>query len=102
MHLIKKYDEKIKEIPKKIFWKMISRNESAIDFIEKNLDKVDWDFLTLNKNAIHLLCPLNHQKMKEQCKPFYEELVAYVFNPSRVIKMANVFNLDLDDYLELI
>jgi hypothetical protein len=40
--------------------------------------------------------------MKEQCKPFHEELVVYVFNPSRVIKMANAFGLDLDAYLDLI
>jgi hypothetical protein len=40
--------------------------------------------------------------MKEQCKDFYEELVSYVFNPVRVMRIADAFELDLDEYLELI
>jgi len=49
-----------------------------------------------------LIAPLNHEKMKAQCKEFYEELVSYVFNPARVMRMAGNFELDLDEYLELI
>jgi hypothetical protein len=40
--------------------------------------------------------------MKEQCKPFSEELVSYVFNPTRAMRIADAFELELDEYFELL
>jgi hypothetical protein len=92
----------LEQNPNKINWQRLLENPNAIHLIEKNPDKIYWHILSSNPKAIHLLAPLNHNKMKEQCKPFYEELVSYVFNPVRVMRIADAFELDLDEYLELI
>ena len=39
----------------KLDWDWLSSNSNAIHLLEKNLDKVDWSLLSLNPNAIHLL-----------------------------------------------
>jgi NAD-dependent DNA ligase len=40
--------------------------------------------------------------MLENMKGFCEELVKAVFNPIRVQRMADLYELDMDDYLELL
>ena len=40
---------------KEVNWKWLSLNPNAIHLLEKNLDKVDWDLLSSNENAIHIL-----------------------------------------------
>jgi hypothetical protein len=44
---------------------------------------------------------LDH-KMLENMKDFCEELVRAVFNPLRVQKMAELYELDMAEYLELL
>jgi hypothetical protein len=39
----------------KINWKYLSDQEHAISLLEKNLDKIDWSELCNNLNAIHLI-----------------------------------------------
>jgi len=39
----------------KINWEFLSKNPNAIHLLEKNMDKIDWDLLLMNPNAIHLL-----------------------------------------------
>ena len=39
----------------KIDWYWLSRNPNAIHLLEKNPDKIHWFMLSLNPNAIHLL-----------------------------------------------
>ena len=39
----------------KLKWDVLSENSNAIHLLEKNIDKIDWDWLTRNSNAIHLL-----------------------------------------------
>ena len=39
----------------KIDWQLLSENPNAIHILEQNLDKVDWDGLSKNPNAIHIL-----------------------------------------------
>ena len=34
---------------------MVIRKSKAIHLTERNLDKIDWDYLCENPNAIHLL-----------------------------------------------
>jgi hypothetical protein len=70
--------------------------------LEKNLDKVYWDKLSGNPNALHLLFSLDHKKMLENTKDFCEELVKTVFNPIRAQRMAKLYELDMDEYLELL
>ena len=39
----------------KVYWNSLSSNPNAIPILEKNLDKVNWDWLSRNPNAIHIL-----------------------------------------------
>ena len=39
----------------KIDWEYLSKNPNAIHLLEQNIDKIDWWELSLNPNAIHLL-----------------------------------------------
>jgi hypothetical protein len=39
----------------KINWEMLSMNPNAIPILEKNLDKINWNYLSMNPNAIHIL-----------------------------------------------
>ena len=39
----------------KIYWNWLSRNPNAIHLLEKNKDKINWVWLSDNPNAIHLL-----------------------------------------------
>lgn len=81
----------------------LNPNPNANHLLKQYPDNICcWTYLSSNPNAIHLIAPLNHQKMRKQCRPFNEQLVACVLNPSRVQKMANKFKLDLVEYLELI
>jgi hypothetical protein len=86
----------------KIDWGELSKNPNAIPLLEKHMDKIDWNNIAINPNAVHLFARLNTTKMREKCKPFSEELVAYVFHPSRVSKLAAWHNMDLCEYFESI
>ena len=108
----------------KVVWYLLSENPNAIHMLEKNLDKVDWSdlyqnpnaihileqnldkapycWLSGNPNALHLLFSLDHKKMLENMKDFCEELVRAVFNPIRVQRMAELYELDMAEYLELL
>ena len=39
----------------KINWNSLSQNPAAIHLLEKNINKINWGFLSLNPEAIHLL-----------------------------------------------
>ena len=51
---------------------MLSRNPNAIDLLENNQNKIDWDFLASNPNAINLLknnnIDINYQYWNELSK----------------------------------
>ena len=83
-------------------WWYLSENPNAIPILEKNLDKVDWCALSKNPNAIHLLFSLDEGKMLKNMKEFCEELVQAVFNPRRAQRMADLYELDMVEYLEML
>jgi hypothetical protein len=66
------------------------------------MDKVYWNGLSYNPNAIHLLFDLDRNKMLENMKDFCEELVEKVFNPRRAQRMADLYGLDMVEYLEML
>jgi hypothetical protein len=66
------------------------------------MDKVDLAALSRNPNAVHLLFPIDYQKMLENMRDFCEELVQAVFNPRRAQRMADLYGLDMVEYLELL
>ena len=41
--------------PDKINWEILSTNINAIHLLESNPDKINWHYLSKNTNAIHLL-----------------------------------------------
>ena len=71
---------------------------SAIRILEENMDKVSFLNLSQNPNALHLLFPLDHKRMKEENAPFAEELCAKVFEPARMIRLAK--DMPLWEYMD--
>ena len=45
----------MKQNPDKLNWDWLSKNPNAIHLLEQNPDKINWDCLSGNPNAIHLL-----------------------------------------------
>jgi len=113
----------------KVNWSVLSANPNAIHILEKNLDKVDWYLLSKNPNAIDILSKnlrkvpesfylygylynnpnaiplftrLNTKQMRENCKPFAEELAAYVFHPLRLMRLCESYGLELEEYFEMV
>jgi len=70
--------------------------------LRKNTNKIFWTNLSSNPNAICFLTCIDYNKMRENCKPFAEELAAYVFHPQRLIRITEKYNIDLYEYLECI
>jgi hypothetical protein len=66
------------------------------------LDKVVWDSIIYNTNAFHLLVKLDTEKMRTICKPFAKELAEVVFHPARLMRICEKYNMDLDEYFELV
>jgi hypothetical protein len=40
--------------------------------------------------------------MRANCEAFAEELVSYVFHPMRLERMSNAFEMDMDEYNDLL
>jgi hypothetical protein len=123
IHILGKY---LNNLPHS-HWEILSKNPGAIPLLEQNLDKVDWyklcsnpngipllekhfnkhlnelDWYTLSKRpkAIHLMVKLNKKQMFLNCKSFAEELTKYVFHPSRLSRITQCYNIDLDEYFDL-
>ncbi len=49
-------------------------NPNAIHILEKNLHKVNWNFLIFNKNLIDLF-PLDYEAMREKNRGFLSDLL---------------------------
>jgi hypothetical protein len=69
--------------------------------LEELPEEIDWDNLSQNRNAARLLCKLDLAKMTENALPLKEELIAYLYNPDRMCRMAARAGLDLRTYVAL-
>ena len=95
----------------KVNWNRLSSNPNAIHIIKKNLDKFNddeyeecddiWCGLSQNKYIMEILGELDYEAMKEQMKPFAEELVKYVFCPKRVQKISEKYQMSFEDILDV-
>jgi hypothetical protein len=94
----------LEQKPKKINWSWLCTNPNpvAIKLLEQNPDKIDWTYLSANPNALHLLARLDYGEMKRTFQHFAEELVETVFHPTRVSRIADVYGMDLNEYLEFL
>ncbi len=80
----------------KINWHMLSENTNAIHLLEANQDKIDWTWLSKNPNIF----TYDYEKMKENCNIFKQELIAYVFHPSRLFKNVTE-ETDIDELFDI-
>jgi len=80
----------------------LSENPNAIHLLKQHPEKIDWYNLGYNENAYKLLISYNYDLMKDNMTLFSEELIAYVFHPNRIINIAFLYNIKMNDYLNLI
>lgn len=73
----------------------LSCNPNAIDLLEELPEEIDWDNLSQNRNAARLICKLDLEKMTENALPLKEELIAYLYNPDRLARVAKQMGLDM-------
>lgn len=93
---------------RKLFY--LASNPNAINVIEKELYRFErfnnygsddiLNELATNPNAIHLLFSLNYRQMRYNNKRFNEELVRKVMEPMRMMRMADLYNMDFFEYSE--
>jgi len=88
--------------PEHIHWDRLSRNPGAIHLLEQHPENINWDFLSFNKNAMHLLFRLDHPRMKQDNEAFRLELMAYVFEPCRLMRLSEHYSIDFRNYLQLL
>jgi hypothetical protein len=60
----------------------------------------NWDLAEIVREAETPLFVLDINAMREKCQPFAEELVAYVFHPTRMQNMAHSYGYELDEYID--
>jgi hypothetical protein len=72
--------------------------------LQQNPKKIDWTYLSANPNAdaLRLLARLDYAEMKRTFQPFAEELIETVFHPCRVSRIADVYGMDLNEYLDFL
>jgi hypothetical protein len=80
----------------KIDWDYLCLNPNAVYILEQNLDKIHWEYLSYNSNSIYLFAPLNYEKMKKNIQEFKKELIEYIFNPKRLMRICRLYNLSFD------
>ena len=89
-HMVSKHNNNDIKNPDKINWDNLSKNKNAIYLLKENPDKIDWFYLSSNSAIFEL----DYVKMKENNEDMYEDLIKEVMKPSRVFKNPDY------DYLE--
>lgn len=86
---------------KKISWNLISSNPSAMNIIEKNMDKINWSFLSKNPNGVHLLKKnLNNIHWNYATSNTNTELIKMLENYIISLqKPKNIYNFSLLNYV---
>ena len=54
-HMVSKHNNNDIKNPDKINWDNLSRNKNAIEILKQNREKIHWRYLSRNKNANELL-----------------------------------------------
>jgi hypothetical protein len=76
----------------KINWVWLSKNPNAIPILERNPDKIDWYYLSINPN----ITTYDYEAMKENHRDLKEELIQCAWHPSRIAAWLEA-GIDLDD-----
>ena len=91
--------ELLKENQNKIDWDMLSKNPNAIELLKKNQDKINWIILSLNPNAIELLKE-NQDKINWEILSFNPNVIELLkenqdkINWGYLSKNPNIFKYD--------
>lgn len=91
----------LEKYPEYIHWDRLSRNPAAIHLLERHPEKIHWSQLSVNPAALHLLFPLDLERMKQENQSFREELITYVFEPERLLRLSKKECVDFRDYLQM-
>jgi hypothetical protein len=65
-------------------------NENAIDFIEKNQDKIIWQLLLKNQ----AIFTYDYDLIKENFKELGEEIIQKALHPKRMLKLMEEYGED--------
>lgn len=115
--------------PNMISYPDLGRNPAAYHLIVKNMDKmvrselckntdpkvvklleefigsfepIEVFSLRCNSSAAHLFVPLDTAKMREKCRSFAEEMIAYVLHPLRLMRISEEYGIDMEEYMDMI
>lgn len=94
------YIEKNLYIKNKIEWNWLSINPSAIHILKANKDKINYKLLSQNSNVKEIF-DLNTKAMRQKTYIFLQELCEYVFNPKRLERIAQTYNITLWDIMDM-
>ena len=80
----------------KIDWNYLSVNSGPISLLRKNQDKIDWYLIFSNPSIFEIDYPLLHQRIKL----FKEKLMQKCFHADRVVPYWENYNYDIgkDEY----
>ena len=77
----------------KIDWNYLSVNPSAISLLRKNQDKIDW-YLIFSNPAIF---EIDYRVLQQRIETFKEELIARCFHPDRLVHYLENYNYDIGE-----
>ena len=66
--------------PYKINWQSLSKNPNAIHLLEKNIEFIDWENLSSNPNIF----VYDYDKMKDSKSVLHEELLSVILSPDNM------------------
>jgi hypothetical protein len=79
----------------KINWNYLSSNQNGISLLERNQDKINWSFLSSNPGIFEL----DYKFLENRIKIYKEELMMTVFHPRRFNKYLEMgYNMGDDTY----
>ena len=85
-------------------WTNLAPNPNTLGLLTTPLpiivsDNDNWDMFF---NPVPQRKYLDTEKMRLNCKEFARELAAYVFQPQRLTKLCETYNIEFEDYFEMV
>ena len=87
--------------PEKINWSRLSCNPNASHLLKMNPEKINWYYLSSNPNIMNIICEIDYYSMLKSMQPLAEELAMKVFNPCRLMKVAEEYNILFDKLVDV-
>ncbi len=99
---IKLIEDNLDEIKNNLNLCFLSNNPNGIKIIDILINKYnynikDFENIGSNENAVHLMFNYDYITMRKNNASFFEELVSKVFNPERLLKLCETYNLSFDE-----